>query len=186
MKFAEHVKKRKEALAEKKRLREEAEGGKKPVEKKPVEKKPVEEPPLPPPAEPPLEKPPPLEEPEPELKPKWLEEKKKAVAEVEERVRKQKDLDLFQLVLETARLEDLGPEQQAHYRRVEANEKGLCGSCRYQSGCLRCDVEKAWKYVVRWELGFAGPGGTRVKAAHKVKGGGEAHHQYMHACMCRL
>ena len=180
MKFAQHVKKRKEALAEKKRLREEEVGGKKPVQKKaaveeppPLEEPPVEGPPLPPPAEPPLEKPPPLEE-------------KKAVAEVEERVRKQKDLDLFQLVLETARLEDLGPEQQAHYRRVEANEQGLCGSCRYQSGCLRCDVEKAWKYVVRWELGFAGPSGTKVKAAHKVKGGGEAHYQYMHACMCRL
>ena len=85
-------------------------------------------------------------------------------------------LDLFELVLDTARLEDLGPEQQKHYKMVEAKNFGLCGSCRYQTGCLRCDVVKAWRYVVRWELGFAGPDGARVKAAHKAKGGGEAHY----------
>ena len=83
-------------------------------------------------------------------------------------------LDLFELVLETARVEDLGPEQQAHYRKVEASNLGVCSRCRWTYGCLSCEVGKAWKYVVKWELGLTRPGVPRVKAAPKAKGGGKA------------
>ena len=107
---------------------------------------PLKEPPLPPPAEAP-----------PDLEPNWIEEKKKAIVEVEESVRKQMQLDLFELVLDTARVEDLGPEQQAHYRKVEASNLGVCSRCRWTYGCLSCEVGKAWRYVVKWELGMKRP-----------------------------
>ena len=76
------------------------------------------------------------------------------IKELENKVRNSKDLDLFELVLSTARVEDLGKEQQEHYKKVEATGIGVCSRCRWKSGCLSCDKEKAWKYVVKWELGM--------------------------------
>ena len=61
---------------------------------------------------------------------------------------------MFQLVLTTARVEDLGKEQQEHFKKVEATGIGICSRCRWKSGCLSCDKDKAWYYVVKWELGM--------------------------------
>ena len=55
---------------------------------------------------------------------------------------------MFNLVFNSARVEDLGKEQQEHYRKVEATGIGICSRCRFTPGCLNCDVEKAWRYVV--------------------------------------
>jgi len=43
-----------------------------------------------------------------------------------------KDLDLFELCVETLRVEDLGAEQQAYYRKVEATGLGVCSRCRWK------------------------------------------------------
>ena len=101
--------------------------------------------PLPPACPPPLEPPPE----EPPIDPPAKEEIRKLEKQVEEIA----GLDLFTLVLNTARVEDLGTEQQEFYRKLEAKGIGICSKCLYKSGCLNCDVEKAWRYVVRWELG---------------------------------
>ena len=61
---------------------------------------------------------------------------------------------MFQLVLMTARVEDLGKEQQEHFKKVETTGIGICSRCRWKSGCLSCDKDKAWYYVVKWELGM--------------------------------
>ena len=94
---------------------------------------------LPPPVPPPLE---------PSIDEASVEPLAKGViSKLEQQVKEAPDLDLFTLVLKSARVEDLGPEQQQHYRRVEATGIGICSRCRYSSGCLNCDVEKAWRYV---------------------------------------
>ena len=59
---------------------------------------------------------------------------------------------VMSLNMEIARVEDFGKEQQEHFRRVEATGQGICSKCRFTSGCNNCDVEKAWRYVVEWEL----------------------------------
>ena len=50
------------------------------------------------------------------------------------------------------RVDDLSPEIQAKIQKIrdEGNLR-ICGSCRYQSGCLRCDVAKAERYWLRKE-----------------------------------
>ena len=101
--------------------------------------------PLPPPCPPPVEPPPE----EPPIVPPAEEE----IRKIEKQVQETGGLDVFTLVLNSARVEDLGIEQQEFYRKVEARGIGICSKCRFRSGCLNCDVEKAWRYVVRWELG---------------------------------
>ena len=53
-------------------------------------------------------------------------------------------------------VEDLRPEDQPKYLRVREFGQGICGSCRWSSGCLRCHEPKAWDYYVRQALGFKG------------------------------
>ena len=61
-------------------------------------------------------------------------------------------LNLFVYVCTTARVEDLGEEEQVYFKHVKANGKGVCSYCRYRHGCLRCDHVKAWRFVINWEL----------------------------------
>ena len=51
-------------------------------------------------------------------------------------------------------LEDLSDEMKAHVVRVREEGLGVCSKCRWQSGCLACDGEKAWKWAVSKELGI--------------------------------
>ena len=87
-----------------------------------------------------------------------------------------KDLDFFELCLETLRVEDLGAEQQAYYRKVEATGLGVCSRCRWKYGCLSCDNVKAWAYFVRWSLGYRSSNVVELEAEDvgkaKPKGGG--------------
>ena len=118
-------------------------------------------PPLPPPFEPPVE---------PAVKPSVA-----VIAALETQCKETADLDLFELVLKSARVEDLGKEQQAHYKRVEATGVGICSKCRFTSGCFNCDVKKAWRYVVKWELGLRPVDCVPCSAVAvpKPQGGGE-------------
>ena len=59
--------------------------------------------------------------------------------------------------------EDLRPEFRDPYLRVREKGMGVCSSCRWTSGCLRCDPEKAWSYYVRQELGLAGSKAKKAK-----------------------
>ena len=46
-------------------------------------------------------------------------------------------------------VEDLRAEDRPKYLRVRESGRGVCGSCRWSSGCLRCHEGKAWDYYVR-------------------------------------
>ncbi len=94
------------------------------------------------------------------------------VAELVEKCSANKDMDLFEAICSTAKIEDLSPSQQAHMRKVELEGKGVCSKCRWLTGCLNCDLKKAWKHCLKSELGIL----TRAKGEPKKKatGGGAA------------
>jgi hypothetical protein len=73
---------------------------------------------------------------------------------MEEIVKKDAELDFWALVNNTATVGDVGEEQKAHYIKVKAEGIGICSKCRWTSGCMNCDVEKAWVYVLKWQLGL--------------------------------
>ena len=76
-----------------------------------------------------------------------------------------------QLARESMTVEDLRPEDRAKYEKVRDEGMGICGSCRWSSGCLRCHREKAWDYYVRQALGYEGSKAKPKKAGAKAKGG---------------
>ena len=171
LRFEEHQKKLREQREAAKQAKLEAqamlEAMQQELEAAPALEKPAQEedlPPLPPPAEEPVE-----EAPAVEKAPTNAE-----VKQVHKKIVDSKDVDLFELCLQTARVEDLGEEQQAFYRKVEEQGIGVCSRCRWSYGCLSCDKVKAWAYVVRWQLGHrrcdvVKPAET---TAPKAKGGG--------------
>jgi hypothetical protein len=53
-------------------------------------------------------------------------------------------------------LEDLSAETKTKLLVIAARGIKLCGSCRYQSSCLRCDVWKAQRYHLRKEAQLRG------------------------------
>jgi len=61
-------------------------------------------------------------------------------------------------------VEDLDPDHRAKYEKVRDNGMSICSSCRWTSGCFRCDPVKAWNYYVRQTLGMKG---TKVKHGKK-------------------
>ena len=61
-----------------------------------------------------------------------------------------------QMCIDTWTVEDLRPEYRALYEKVRDTGLGVCPSCRWTSGCLRCFGPKAWSYYVRQELGLIG------------------------------
>ncbi len=100
------------------------------------------------------------------------------VEKLKEHCANAKDLDVFELVLRTTKLEDLRPDLQAHMAKVRLEGLGVCSRCRYL-GCLSCNVEKAWRYCIKVELGLAGLPRGKAKALAKASGGGpslEAYH----------
>ena len=63
-------------------------------------------------------------------------------------------------------VEDLQPQFRVAYERVRDHGVGVCGSCRWTKGCLRCMPSKAWDYYVRQSLGH---GGSKAKPKKKGK-----------------
>ena len=170
LRFEEHQKKLREQREAAKQAKLEAqamlEAMQQELEAAPALEKPAQEedlPPLPPPAEEPVE-----EAPAVEKAPTNAE-----VKQVHKKIVDSKDVDLFELCLQTARVEDLGEEQQAFYRKVEEQGIGVCSRCRWSYGCLSCDKVKAWAYVVRWQLGHRRCDVVEpAVTAPKAKGGG--------------
>jgi hypothetical protein len=72
-----------------------------------------------------------------------------------------------QFCIEHWKIEDLSLERRQAYERVRDNGIGICSSCRWTSGCLRCDPSKAWNYYVRQELGLSGSHAKKGKKAEK-------------------
>ena len=170
LRFEEHQKKLREQREAAKQAKLEAQAMLEAVQQEleaapAVEKAAQEEdlPPLPPPAEEPVEEAPAVEK----------APTKAEVKQVHKNIVDSKDVDLFELCLRTARVEDLGEEQQAFYRKVEERGIGVCSRCRWSYGCLSCDKVKAWAYVVRWQLGHRRCDVVEPAAtAPKAKGGG--------------
>jgi hypothetical protein len=72
-----------------------------------------------------------------------------------------------QFCIEHWKIEDLSVERRQAYERVRDTGLGICSSCRWTSGCLRCDPSKAWNYYVRQELGLSGSHAKKAKKAEK-------------------
>ena len=83
-----------------------------------------------PPAAPPLEEHPAIENPPapPAVDHPPAIEKDK-IEEMESKALSDKTMDFWVLVRQTAEVDDLGPAQQAHFRRVEATGVGVCARC---------------------------------------------------------
>ena len=70
----------------------------------------------------------------------------------------------LEMAIETFKLEDLQSDTlRAHVNKVRLTGLGVCFKCRWQSGCLACDGEKAWRWAVSTELGFSGRGERKGK-----------------------
>lgn len=63
-------------------------------------------------------------------------------------------------------VENLQPQFRAAYEKVKDRGVGICASCRWTNGCLRCMPSKAWDYYVRQSLGY---GGSKAKPKKKGK-----------------
>ncbi len=63
-----------------------------------------------------------------------------------------------------------------HFEKVKLEGLGVCPKCRWSHGCAWCDVDKAWVYCLKKDLGFAGPGiqGLKFQSIQKASGGGGA------------
>ena len=61
------------------------------------------------------------------------------------------------MAIESFELKDLqDPKLRDHVEKVRKEGLGVCSKCRWQSGCLACDPEKAWKWAVSKDLGYSG------------------------------
>jgi hypothetical protein len=80
--------------------------------------------------------------------------------------------DFLQLALQTLTLDDLSPPQRVHMEHVMATGNGVCSRCRWKSGCLSCDVKKAWLYCVRIEMGVKVSGKPSAASGPRPSGGG--------------
>ena len=64
--------------------------------------------------------------------------------------------EVLQMAIETFKLEDLKDEKlRKHVVKVRANGHGVCSKCRWSSGCLACDGDKAWNWAVSKEFGIS-------------------------------
>ena len=59
------------------------------------------------------------------------------------------------MAIQTFRLEDLSDKKLRTHVEVRSEGLGVCSRCRWQSGCLSCDPEKAWRWAVSKELGMS-------------------------------
>ena len=74
---------------------------------------------------------------------------------------------MVQMAVDNWKSEDLRPEFREKFERVRTHGVGICSSCRYTYGCLRCDEGKAWNYYVRQELGLQGSVAKKAKGLKK-------------------
>ena len=63
-----------------------------------------------------------------------------------------------------AKPEDLRQEDRDIYEAVRGTGLGLCGRCRWRSGCQSCDEVKAWAFACRSTLWHTAHEAVRPKA----------------------
>ena len=80
-------------------------------------------------------------------------------------------MEFFNVALETATVAELRPALTAHMEKVEKHGQGVCSKCRWLSGCLQCDVKKAWVYCLRIEMGLSAGQALSLRSSSS-KGGG--------------
>ena len=74
---------------------------------------------------------------------------------------------LEQEFIAAAQPEDLRKEDRDAYELVRDTGLGLCGRCRWMSGCDRCDEVKAWDFACRSTLWHTAHEALRPKAKPK-------------------
>ena len=125
-----------------------------------------EDPPLPVP--PPVEDPPvPAEDPPVPAAASKGEEVMQRLAEAPARLEDRAYRLLEDEFIAVAKPEDLRPEDREIYEKVRVSGLGLCGRCRYLSGCQSCDEVKAWGFACRSTLWHTAHEAVRPKARPK-------------------
>ena len=83
--------------------------------------------------------------------------------------------EILEMAVNHWEISQLSERLQAHVSKVRLEGMGVCSKCRWVSGCLACDKDKAWRWAVRQELGMVqAKAKAKAKGEHmpKVKGGG--------------
>ena len=122
-----------------------------------------------PPLPPPPSVPPPLPaEADPvEVAPSKGEEVMQRIAEAPARLETKAYEVLEDEFIAVAKPEDLRQEDRDMYEAVRGTGLGLCGRCRWRSGCQSCDEVKAWAFACRSTLWHTAHEAVRPKAKPK-------------------
>ena len=82
-------------------------------------------------------------------------QKKGYQTKIEELKKEEKRLAAFAKQLQgenkSFSVEHLSKAEQLNIAQLKTSGAGVCGSCRWQSGCLRCDWKKRFEYVRKKE-----------------------------------
>ena len=113
----------------------------------------LEEPEEPPPAPPPPEAP--LSE---------AGRVRQKLQEGSERLTREAYLELEDQFIAVAKPEDLRLDDMLKYEAVKGAGLGICGRCRWMSGCESCDEVKAWSFACRSTLWHTASEAVRPKA----------------------
>ena len=89
------------------------------------------------------------------------------MAEAPARLRVEEYQELEDEFIRVAKPEDLRHEDFLMWAAVRDTGLGTCSKCRWGSGCLHCDVRKAWAYACRSTLWHTVSERVRPKAKPK-------------------
>ena len=96
--------------------------------------------------------------------PSKAEEVRMKLAAAPLRLDKKAYVDLEDEFIAVATLEDLRPQDRKQYEFVRATGAGVCGRCRWSTGCDQCDSDHAWSFLCRTTLWHTADEAVRPKA----------------------
>ena len=102
------------------------------------------------------------------------EEVKAKLAAVPDRLETKAYVEVENEFIAVATVDDLRPEDRKQFEHVKEYGLGLCSRCKWLSGCLSCDGEKAWAYACRNTLWHTASEGVRPKAKPRGRPKGKA------------
>lgn len=102
------------------------------------------------------------------------EEVKAKLAAVPDRLETKAYVEVENEFIAVATVDDLRPEDRKQFEHVKEYGLGLCSRCKWLSGCLSCDGEKAWAYACRNTLWHTASEGVRPKAKPRDRPKGKA------------
>ena len=108
------------------------------------------------------------------MRPSTGEEVKAKLAAVPDQLETKAYVEVENEFIAVASVEDLRPEDRKQFEHVKENGLGLCARCKWKSGCLSCDGEKAWAYACRNTLWHTASEGVRPKAKPRGRPKGKA------------